>query len=51
VHTQPVDGRYTSVVRFARTGVLRPVALPGVTIDVAEIRWDQKASGITASTT
>ena len=39
VHTQPADGRYTSVVRYTQAGVLRPVALPGVTIDVAEIRW------------
>jgi Uncharacterized protein conserved in cyanobacteria len=40
VHRQPVDGRYTSVVRMNDTGALRPVALPGVSIDVAEIRWD-----------
>jgi Uma2 family endonuclease len=40
VHTQPVEGRYTSVVRMKDAGVLRPVALPGVSIDVADIRWD-----------
>lgn len=40
VHTLPVDGRYTSVVRHTKTGVLRPVAVPGVTIDVDDIRWD-----------
>lgn len=40
VHTQPIDGRYTSVVRMKDTGVLRPMALPGVSIDVAEICWD-----------
>jgi Uma2 family endonuclease len=40
VHTEPVDGRYTSVIRYTTEGVLRPVALPDLTIDVAEIRWD-----------
>lgn len=40
VYTQPVNGRYTSVIRLANTGVLKPVALPGVAIDLADIRWD-----------
>jgi Uma2 family endonuclease len=39
VHTHPVDGVYTSVVRFEREGVLRPVAVPGVEIEVSSIRW------------
>lgn len=39
VHTQPVDGVYTSVVRLQHEGVLRPVAVPGVEIEVSSIRW------------
>jgi Uma2 family endonuclease len=40
VHTKPIEGHYTSVVRYTQTGELRPVALPDVSIAVSEIRWD-----------
>ena len=39
VHRRPDQGRYTSVERLDRSGVLRPVELAGIAIPVGEIPW------------
>lgn len=40
VHREPQGGRYTSVVRFATTGVLVPLLVEGVAFDMATFRWE-----------
>ena len=39
VHSRPQQGKYTSVVRIDRTGVLRPIELTETSIPVGEIPW------------
>jgi Uma2 family endonuclease len=45
VHAKPRRGAYERVAQLGHGDVLRPVALPGVEIAVAEIPWRPRASG------
>ena len=37
VHTEPSAGRYTRVTTLGRDATLRPIALPGIEIEVADL--------------